>query len=66
MGFEPMISTVTGWHPLRTGPTSRVILTCFIIVAEGFEPPTQGLKTQMLSLALPTELHYHHPHGILY
>ena len=25
-GFEPVISTVTGWRPLQTGPMGRVVL----------------------------------------
>ena len=25
-GFEPVISTVTGWRPLQTGPMGRVVV----------------------------------------
>ena len=26
-GFEPVISTVTGWRPLQTGPMGRVVFS---------------------------------------
>jgi hypothetical protein len=34
-GFEPVISTVTGWRPLQTGPMGRIVVR---VVLDGFEP----------------------------
>jgi hypothetical protein len=39
-GFEPVISSVTGRHPLHTGPTDRILA-----LSAGFEPATLGLTT---------------------
>src|SRR5262245_17119732 len=71
MGFEPMLSTLRGWRPLRTGPPGHLIsyphsAECWddprfgkrgylAIRGEGFEPPLPGSKPGGLPLADPRD-----------
>ena len=43
-GFEPVISTVTGWRPLQTGLMGRVVKVRVL----GFEPRLIGWKPIVL------------------
>ena len=51
-GFEPVISTVTGWRPLQTGPMGRVVFV-FAEAPSRFELAQDVLQTSSA------------PHGLL-